>query len=341
MAVTYKDYYESLDLPRTATADEIKKSHRRLARKYHPDLNPGDKEAEARFKAVQEAYEVLSDPKKRERYDRLGHRWQAGDDFRPPPNYREDAGGFEDFGGYSANYGADENGFSDFFETLFRGRGGFGGGRRGPRRAAFRSRGHDVEAELTITLEEAHRGARRHMTLELDESCPDCGGTGRKGDKPCPTCQGVGTRPGRRTIEVSIPAGVRDHSVLRLAGQGGAGEGGGPSGDLLVRIRLQPHSRFMLEGVDDLVMELPVAPWEAVLGARIDVETLDGKVNLRIAPGSQTGQRLRLRGQGLARRRSGRGDLYVRLKVVVPTSPTEAEQKLFQELARISAFEPR
>jgi curved DNA-binding protein len=309
MAVAYKDYYAILGVPRTATADEIRKAHRKLDRKHHPDLNPGDKEAEEKFKEIQEAYEVLSDPEKRQRYDRLGANWKAGAEFRPPPEWEEaaaEAGEPED-----AFDGDHFGGFSDFFETLFHSR--RSGSRAG---AGFRMRGRDVEAEVPITLEEAHRGTTRSLSLSTGES-------------------------GQKTLEVTIPAGVRAGTILRLAGQGGPGVGGGPPGDLLVHIRLQPHPRFTVEGADDLVMELPVAPWEAVLGARVPVETLDGRVELTIPPGSQSGQRLRLRGQGLRRRDGGRGDLYVRLKVVVPTRPSPEERELFRRLAEVSSFRPR
>lgn len=333
MAVTYKDYYESLGVPRTATADEIRKAYRKLARKHHPDLNPGDKEAEAKFKEVQEAYEVLADPKKRERYDRLGADWKDGAEFRPPPRQgpwtaegADDEGDFGDF---------EEFGGSSFFESLFGGRRGFRSG------AGFRRRGGDIEAEVPITLEEAHRGTSRNLALEIDEPCPECGGAGTKDKKPCPACRGRGTRPGHKTLLVTIPAGVRDGTVLRLAGQGQPGSGGGPAGDLLVHVRLQPHPRFTVEGPDNLSAELPVAPWEPVLGARVPVQTLDGEVDLTIPPGSQGGQRFRLRGQGLRRRDGGAGDLYVRLKVVVPTRPSAEEKELFQRLAAVSKFQPR
>jgi DnaJ-class molecular chaperone len=331
MAATYQDYYASLGVPRTATADEIKKAYRKLARKHHPDLNPGDKEAEEKFKAVQEAYDVLSDPEKRKRYDRLGANWKAGTEYRPPPDSHEESGNGE------AEYftSGDGGGFSDFFESLF-------AGRRGSRaRSGIRMPGRDVEAEVPVTLEEAHRGTKRSLSLEVEEPCPECGGTGTKDKKACPVCQGNGTRPTRKTLDVTIPAGVRDGTVLRLAGQGEPGPGGGPPGDLLVYIRLRPHPRFTVEGADDLVMELPVAPWEAVLGARIPVETLDGSVDLTIPAGSQTGRKLRLRGRGLKRRDGGSGDLYVRMKVVVPTHPSAEERELFRKLAAVSSFRPR
>ena len=332
MAVTYKDYYAILGVPRTATQEEIKKAYRKLARKYHPDLNPGDKEAEAKFKEIQEAYDVLSDSDKRKRYDSLGADWKSGAEFRPPPRWQEDVdfGTQEDF----AN-GDHFGGFSDFFESLFAGR------PRGARAGtSFRMPGHDVEVEVPITLEEAHRGTTRSLSLEVEEPCPECAGTGVKDKRPCPTCGGRGTRPAHKTLAVTIPAGVRDGSVLRLAGQGEPGSNGGPAGDLLVHVRLQPHPRFTVEGSDDLVLDLPLAPWEAVFGARVPVETLDGRVELTVPPGSQTDKRLRLRGQGLRRRDGSRGDLYARLKVVVPTRPSPEERRLFQQLAEVSSFRP-
>ncbi len=331
MPVQYKDYYQTLGVPRTASPDEIKKAHRQLARKFHPDLNPGDKEAEAKFKEVQEACEVLSAPEKRKRYVRLGGEWKAGAEFRPPPGWEEATVETGDLGDLFDDDRV--GGFSDFFGTLF------GGRRRGFRAGAgFGLRGRDVEAEAPITLEEAHRGTSRTLSLEIDEPCAECGRAGEKDRKPCTACHRRGTRPGRKTLEVNIPAGVRDGTVLRLAGQGEPGAGGGPAGDLLVEVRLQPHARLAVDGADDLVLELPVAPWEAVLGARVAVDALDRRVELAVPAGSQTGQRLRLRGQGLRRRDGGRGDLYVRLKVVVPTQPSPAEKELFQKLAAVSPF---
>jgi DnaJ-class molecular chaperone len=338
MAITYKDYYQILEVPRTATADEIKKSHRKLVRKHHPDLNPGDKQAAEKFREVQEAYEVLSDPAKREKYDRLGARWKEGEEFRPPPGWQRegvddvDLGGFqthEGFGGFGAG------GFSDFFESLFRDRA------RARRGAGFQMRGQDIEAEVPVTLEESQRGSRRALGLETEELCRDCGGTGEKEGQLCPSCRGRGARPARKTIEVTIPPGVRDGTLLRLAGQGEPGHGGGPPGDLHIRIRLQPHPRFAVEGEDNLVLDLPVAPWEAVLGARVTVATLDGQVELNIPAGSQAGRKLRLRGQGLRRRDGERGDLHVRLKIVVPAHPSTEERKLFEQLAAVSSFRPR
>ena len=333
MAVKFRDYYEVLGVPKTATEDEIKKAFRKLARKHHPDVNPGDKSAEEKFKELNEAYEVLSDPEKRKRYDQLGQNWKAGADFTPPPGYENARGDFGGFGGFGGGRGQGD--FSDFFEGMF-------GGRRGARAGAgFRMRGQDVEAEITLTLEEAHRGVTRSITLQSTEVCPTCGGSGTKDDKPCPTCRGAGvvTRP--KTLDVTIPAGVRDGSVIRLAGQGEPGTNGATAGDLFLRVRIIPHPLFKIVGDDDIEVELPIAPWEAALGASVRVPTLDAPVEMKIPAGSQGGQRLRLRGQGLNKRDGGRGDEYVRLKIVTPSRLTPKERELFEKLAAESRFNAR
>ncbi len=338
MAVKFRDYYEVLGVARTASADEIKKAYRKLARKYHPDVNPGDKTAEEKFKELNEAYEVLSDPEKRKRYDQLGANWKAGADFTPPPGWagREGArGGFdynEVFGGGGAS------GFSDFFEAFFSGGRGARAGRAG---AGFTMRGSDVEAEIQLTLEEAHRGVTRTITFEATERCPDCGGSGVKDNRPCPTCRGAGRVRRQKSLEVTIPPGVRDGSVIRLAGQGEPGTGNAQAGDLFLRVRLKTHPLFRLVGEDEVEVELPVAPWEAALGAKVNVPTLEGPVEMTIPAGTQAGQRLRLRGQGLNRRRGGRGDEYVRLKIVIPPKPTPKEKELFEKLAAESRFDAR
>lgn len=292
MAVGYKDYYAALGVPRGATLDEIKAAYRKLARQYHPDVNPGDRKAEEKFKDISEAYEVLSDPEKRRRYDELGPDWQAPP---PPPGTGRGRTEYGEFGD-----------FSDFFESLFGGE-----RRRGGEGFTFSARGADVEAETPVTLEEAHRGARRVVDLP--------------------------TGP----LEVNIPAGARDGSVIRVRGAGEPGIGKGPPGDLYVRVRLQPHPRFTPAGGDDIEIELPVAPWEAALGASVRVPTLDGQVQMNIPPGSQGGQRLRLKGQGLTRRGGGRGDQYVRLRMVLPEKLTDRQRELLAQLAAESRFDPR
>jgi len=334
MAVQFRDYYDVLGVPRAANEDEIKTAYRKLARKYHPDVNPGDKSAEEKFKEINEAYEVLSDSDKRKRYDQLGQNWKAGQDFTPPPGWEEVNVGF-DFGdlfGSSRSAG----GFSDFFENLF------GGPRAGRRGAGFAMRGQEVQAEIPLTLEEGHRGVRRTITLQVTEPCPDCGGSGTKDGKTiCPTCRGAGAIRRPKSLEVTIPAGVRDGSVIRLAGQGEPGANGAPAGDLFLAVRIQPHRLFDVVRDNDVQVELPVAPWEAALGAKVTVPTLDGPVEMTIPAGAQAGQRLRLRGQGLSRRGGGRGDEYVKLKIVNPPKLAPKEKELFEKLAAESRFNAR
>lgn len=345
MATNTKDYYEVLGVKRGALDDEIKKAYRKLARKFHPDLNPGDKAAEDQFKQLQDAYDVLSDQENRKLYDQYGENWRAvkaGAGAPPPPGWEgagrstrgsgPNAGGF-DFGDFDfSQFRSSGGGGFDIFEELF---GGAGRG-RGPRTG----RGRDIEAELELSLEEAHRGGRRTLQMQAAELCPTCGGTGTKDGKPCETCRGAGEVLKPKTIEVNIPSGVRDGSTIRLAGQGGQGSNGSQPGDLYLHIRLRPHPVFRVNG-DDLEVELPISPWEAVLGAKVEAPTVDGRVELTIPAGSKSGQRLRLRGQGLNKRKGGRGDEYARLKIVVPKDVSAEERKLYEELKRISRFQPR
>jgi DnaJ-class molecular chaperone len=331
MTAQFRDYYAVLGVARTATADEIKKAYRRLARQYHPDVNPGDATAEEKFKEVREAYDVLSDPAKRQRYDQLGAHWKAGAEFTPPPGWE---GGRVDLGDLFGGRRGPE-GFSDFFEMLF-------GARRGARAGAgFAMRGQDVEAALDLSLEEAHRGTVRPLTLHTTDRCPACGGTGEQEHRTCPTCRGTGTVVRATTREVTMPAGVHDGTTLRLAGQGEPGTGNAPAGDLVVHVRLRPHPLFRVLGESDVQLELPVAPWEAALGAIVRVPTIDGAVDLTIPAGTQGGRRLRLRGRGLRRRDGGRGDQYVRLTIVIPPTLTAGECALFEKLAAESRFNPR
>ncbi|MBO0727401.1 MAG: J domain-containing protein, partial [Blastocatellia bacterium] len=273
---------------------------------------------------------------KRKRYDQLGAGWKAGSDFTPPPGWAPWEGVRVEYGDIGDIFGAGGAGdFSDFFETLF-------GARRGAHRGvSFAMRGRDVEAEMEISLEDAHRGVTRAITVQATAPCPMCNGAGAVDNKPCPTCRGAGVVRRPRTLDVNIPAGVRNGSVIRLAGQGEPGMGAGPAGDLLLRLRLKPHRLFHLTPEGDVQIDLPVAPWETALGARVSVPTLDGSVEMTIPPGAQGGQRLRLRGQGLNRRGGGRGDEYVRLKIVIPPKPTEKEKELFEQLAAESRFNPR
>ena len=308
MAVKFRDYYETLGLSRGATDEQIRGAYRKLARKHHPDVNPGNKDAEEKFKEINEAYSVLSDPQKRKQYDELGQNWKAGADFKPPPDWRRDVridfGDLDDLGGSA--------GFSDFFESMF-GAARRGAGRRG---AGFATRGRDLEAQIRIPLEEAHRGTTRTIALR--------GPDGKQ-----------------KSIRVNIPAGVSDGETIRLPNEGESGAGGGGSGDLFVNVRIEPHPVFKRVGDGNLEVELPVMPWEAALGARVRVPTLDGPVELSVPPNTQTGQRLRLRGQGMSRKDRGRGDQYVRIQIVNPPSLSPTERDLFQKLASESRFDPR
>jgi curved DNA-binding protein len=292
--VGFRDYYEVLGVPRGASAADIRSAYRKLARTHHPDVNK-EPEAEDRFKEVSEAYEVLRDPEKRERYDRLGANRKAG----------EDVGGAEGFGGFG-----DGNGFSDFFESLFGGAGGPGRARGGGFQG-FSSRGGDQEATLEISLEEAARGGRRKISL----------GDGRD-------------------YEVDVPAGVRDGQRIRLAGEGGSGVSGGPAGDLFLRVRVGPDRRFRLQG-NDLSVDLPVAPWEAALGASVEVQTLGGTARVKVPAGSSSGRRLRLKGEGMPGAGKQRGDLFAVVKIVVPKKLSRRERELFEQLAEVSDFDPR
>jgi DnaJ-class molecular chaperone len=332
MAVKFQDYYAVLGVSRTATADDIKKAYRKLARKYHPDVNPDDTTAEEKFKDVREAYDVLADLEKRQRYDQLGANWKAGARFTPPPGWE---GGRVDVDDVGDLFGAGRGpgGFSDFFATLF-------GARRGPREG-FAMRGQDVEAAIELSLEEAHHGATRTITLHTTAVCPTCNGSGVQEKHPCATCRGVRVVRRPKTLAVTIPAGVRHGSVIRLAGQGEPGTGQAPAGALLLHVQLRPHPLFHVLDEGDIEIELPVAPWEAALGAKVRVPTLEGAVDMTVPAGAQGGQRLRLRGQGVQRRGSGRGDQYVRLTLVNPPTLTDSERALFEQLAAASRFNPR
>jgi DnaJ-class molecular chaperone len=339
MAVTFHDYYQTLGVARDASEDEIKKAYRKLARQYHPDVNPRNKSAEERFKEISEAYEALSDPEKRERYNQLGADWKAGADFTPPPDWRA---GWEnvqvDNGASGAVFGSGDargaGGFSDFFKTLF-------GAARRARAGSEVMRGQDIEAEIELDLEDAHHGARRAIAVQSLFPCPTCRGTGVRKNKLCPACGGAGVVARPKTLEVNIPAGVREGSVIRLAGQGEPGLGDAPAGDLLLRVRLGVHPVFKIVGNGDVYIDLPVAPWETALGARVNLPTLDGPVEMAIPAGAQGGQRFRLRGQGINRGNGARGDQYVRLKIVTPPNLTERERVLFKWLASESRFDPR
>jgi curved DNA-binding protein len=309
MSVQYKDYYQSLGVPRTASADEIKKSFRKLAREYHPDVAKDKRKAEEKFKEINEAYEVLSDPDKRSKYDELGANWKSGAEFRPPPGYGGFGGGQTFRGGrpmsgeeFETHFGG--TGFSDFFEQLFgsRMRGGGFGSRGGFAPEAAESR--DIEGDIMVTLEEAKSGSLRTVTVRHENRTD--------------------------SHQVKIPAGITEGQKLRIAGRGEHG------GDLYLRVRLAKHPDFEVDG-HNLIHELDLAPWEAALGAEISVPTLDGRVNIKIPAGTAGGQKLRVRGRGLGKS----GDLFVTTRIVVPDKVTDAQRKLWEQLARESKFNPR
>jgi curved DNA-binding protein len=331
MSVKYKDYYKLLGVTKTASQDELSKAFKKMARKYHPDLNPNDKDAETKFKEINEAYEVLKDPEKRKLYDSLGHNWQEGMNFQPPPGYGGGGARFEFRSG--GPEGFDIGGFSDFFETLFGGGGPRMGRRPGGRgytqedlfgggQAEFRSKGQDVEAELELTIEEAYRGGGKSITLT--EQVRDFRGM---------------VSPRTKSLQVSIPPGVTEGAKIRLAGQGGPGSGGGQPGDLFLKVRLAPHPHFIVEG-KNLIHDLALAPWEAVLGAKVKVETIEGAVEMTIPAGVSCGQKLRMAGKGLGRGES-RGDQLVRIVIKVPKVMSDRERELWIELANTSPFTPR
>ena len=295
MPLSYTDYYEVLGVPRDADQDAIRRAYRKLARQYHPDLNP-DSDAEERFKELGEAYEVLSDADKRERYDRLGARWREAEREAPEES-------FEDFfthQGFGDDTHVEFGG--DLFEALFGAR---------TDRPAGPLRGRDREALLELSLEDALAGGRRRLTLD------------------------------GREVSVNFPAGVRDGQLIRLAGQGGDGRGGGPPGDLFLRVALKPHPRFRRRGDHDLDVDLPITPSEAALGTTVTINTPTGTARVRVPAGSSSGRRLRLRGRGLPKRGGGSGDLHAIVKIVVPKELSDRERELYEQLAESSGADPR
>lgn len=346
--MTEKDLYAVLGVPRTASEDEIRKAYRKLARKHHPDVNPGNREAEERFKAISQAHDVLGDPAKRKLYDEFGAAGiQAGFDADQARAYRERATGWDSEGG-QAGFGGYSS-FEDIFGDIFKERGGHGG-RGGPQP------GGDIESELTIDLLDAVRGLSTEFTLRRQEpcavcggdgmdpgsvstcpdcngagrvrvgqgpvafmrACPRCGGRGRLSTRPCAACSGAGVKEASERLHVRIPAGVDTGSRVRVAGKGGAGGARGPAGDLYLRITVRPHALLERRG-DDLYMPMPVTVSEAMLGAAVEVPTADGPVRVKVPPHSQAGRQLRVKGRGVPHLRGdGRGDLYLTLAVHVP-----------------------
>lgn len=318
----YKDYYKIMGVSRDASADDIKKAYRKLARKYHPDVST-EANAEHHFKEVNEAYEVLKDPEKRATYDQLGTRWRAGDDFRPPPGWDFGDGNF-DFrsrGGSAGFGGASGFDFSDFFESLFGGAGGGSRWRTGGAGGAhsFRTAGEDQHSKIYISLEEAYQGTTRAIQLEVSDGGFSASST--------------------RTLNVKIPAGVTEGKRIRLTGQGAPGSNGGINGDLYLEVSIKPHSLYRVEN-KDIHLELPITPWEAALGATVNVPTLAGTVGLKIPAGAQSGSKLRLKGRGLQGHPAG--DQYVQLKIVTPPAETSHARELYQKMAEeLGWFKPR
>lgn len=307
----YQDYYKVLGVERDAAQDKIKSAYRKLARRYHPDVSK-EADAEARFKVIGEAYEVLKDPEKRAAYDQLGANWKDGQDFRPPPGWDQ---GFEFHGGgFSAG---DADRFSDFFESLF-GHAGFGGAGQG--RAAH-VRGDDTHARILIDIEDAYQGTTRTVTLKHSE----VGADGR------PTVK-------ERALNVRIPKGVRQGQHIRLSGQGGAGVGKAESGDLYLEVEFRPHPFYTVDN-KNVYLNLPLAPWEAALGASVTVPTPSGKVDVRIPQGSIAGSKLRLKGRGIPAAEAG--DFYVVLQLALPPADGESEKAAYQEFAKAFDFSPR
>ncbi len=291
----YRDYYKILGVPKSASTADIKKAFRKLAVKYHPDKNPGDKSAEDKFKEITEANDVLSDPEKRKKYDEVGANWKQYEQMHNQNGNRQ--------GRQRTTYQTgSEGGFSDFFESIFGGGYGeaFGGGR------SAKQKGQDFEGKITISLEEAYNGTARRIHI------------------------------GENVLEIKIKAGVKDGDILRLKGKGGSGRGGGPSGDVLITTNIATHPVFDRKG-DDLYRDIKVDIYTAILGDKINVDTMKGKIQVSIKPGTQNGASLRLKGMGMPIQSANGsfGDLYVKVNVVLPTGLSEKELQLFQQLSEL------
>ncbi len=320
-----KDYYDILGVSRSASDKEVRQAYRKLARKHHPDVNPGDKQAEGRFKQINRAYEVLSDAEKRKRYDHYGEQWEQAEAFEQARGAGGASGAWYsqsfDLGDVFGRGGGEAPG--GIFESFF--------GRRGP------TRGQNVEYAAEVTLEEAFRGTTRTLELQSEGPCDTCGGSGQIAGAVCHVCQGTGVLLKPKRIEVKIPPGVGQGSRVRIAGEGRPGLGGGPRGDLYIVVRVRPHSRFERKG-DDLTTEIDVPLEDAVLGGEVEVPTLSGKrVALQVPPLTQNGRLFRLSGLGMPRREEtgkgkGHGDLLARVSVVLPEQLSDRERELFQKL---------
>ncbi len=309
----FKDYYKIMGVEKDASQDEIKRAYKKLARKYHPDVSK-QANAEERFKEVGEAYEALKDPEKRAAYDQLGANWKAGQDFNPPPDW--DAGFEFNGGGFTGGDAAD---YSDFFESLFGH--GFGSAQARRPRGGFNARGNDHHAKVLINLEDAYQGATRSITLQT----PELDGSGHVSNK-------------QRTLNIKIPKGVKQGQRIRLSGQGSPGMGQAPAGDLYLEIEFNPHSIYKIDG-HDVYLDLPVTPWEAALGATIKVPTPDGTVDLKIAGGTTSGRKHRLKARGIPGKPPG--DLYVVPQITLPPADSDAAKDLYRKMEQELAYNPR
>ena len=324
---SFQDYYQTLGVSRSASADEIKRAYRKLAKEWHPDRHPEDERdaVEQRFKAIAEAHEVLSDPQKRERYDALGANWRHGQDF-------QGAGGVDPeqfahmFGGGAGG------GFSDFFAQMFGDM--FAGGAGGARSPRGPARGADAKASVSLSVGEALLGGRRPMVFSTRNPCDACGGAGRLGVGACPRCGGLGETRQQKSVELSIPDDVRDGQVLRLRGQGRAGAAG--PGDLLLTLELVDDDVYRNRGRGDVEADVEIAPWDVLDGAAVDVAVRGGTATAKVPAGTHAGQKLRLRGQGLARKRGGRGDLVLVVRFALPEELTDDQRALLKHLAMTS-----
>jgi len=353
MAIEFKDYYEILEVDRDAGEEEIRRSFRRLARQYHPDKTGNDRDAEERFKEINEAYEVLGDSARRRRYDEFNHTWfnspSAEDAWREFSGSGPEASphGRDGFGGNGGN-GTHGTRFSDFFEQLFaedRARGSY---RSRPKNVRSREevreqtagRGDDLEADIFLALEEVASGGIRPINMRRLERCPTCFGVGQYNAHKCETCGGTGNFLRSETYKVKVPKGIKEGAFLRIQGHGEKGLGSGAAGDLYLKVHYQVHPHFhVINGV--LQHDLEVAPWEAVLGSAVVIPTLDGRATIKIPPGTQSGHKMRLRGRGLPAGDGSPGDLVINVKVQVPATAASRERHLWEELARTSEFNPR
>jgi DnaJ-class molecular chaperone len=335
--VNYKDYYAILGVAKTAAAKDIKSAYRKLAKKWHPDANSANqKEAEEKFKDIQEAYEVLGDPEKRSKYDVLGSDWQQA--ARNSAQQRPSAGA-SGSGGFGGATMGDGSGFSDFFDMFFQnigkqrtagaGAGPFAGGSRRPQP------GEDLETTLDLTLAEAYSGGTKNVALQIDDTCPKCGGSGTVNNRVCPECGGRGRVLQTKRFDVTIPKGIREGQRIRLAGQGAAGPNNGPRGDLYLNVHFPDDHTWERRG-DDLYIDLPVSIYDLVLGGDLNVPTMNGEVTMTVPAGTQSNKFMRLGGKGMPKLKSdAHGDEYVRLLATLPTNLSEKETKLFKELAAI------